>query len=145
MHDQLVDLVVGGLAIIASHPHLHIIRDDGAAQFVEPFQHLVGHGHGVGALFLGHGNMHGLVLDAKIGALLRRAEAQPGITVGFGNAVRDRGDIAQVHRLLVDHGDHQPAKLLGVAQKLAAAYQNLFIALLKTADGSCTLAACNAR
>ena len=55
---QLVDLVVGGLAVVAGYADLNIFRDQGPLQAFKPREDRVGYGNTVGPLFLGDGDGH---------------------------------------------------------------------------------------
>ena len=84
--DQLVDLLVGGLAVVARDLHLDVGRDDVPLQLLQPVQQALGHVHGVGALALGDGHGH------------RRVKAAP-LVAGRRLLGRAEGDGAGRHRL----------------------------------------------
>ena len=107
--DQLVDLVVGGLAVVAGHPHLHVVGDDRPLHAVDGFDHLVGHRDGVGPLLLGDGDVDRLVLGARRGGLFVPcgAEAEPRVGLRLRRAVADRGNVVQVDGGAVVDPHHQ--------------------------------------
>ncbi len=135
MGNQLVDLVIGGLAVVAGDADLDAVGDDRPAHACHRVDHLLGDAHGVGPLLLGHRDMHCLILPAIGGGfgIPGRAETQPGVAARLGHAVFHPRHLPQVDRTSLVDADHQIGDLGGGLEEGTAAHQQFFVELLKTA------------
>ncbi len=104
MQQQLVRLLVGGLAIVAADGDVDVGRNEPPLERIEPIEHLRGHHHGVGAGALGERQADGRspgpgpTIAARIAPypVLERARADD-----------DAGDVANIDRASVPRGDEQ--------------------------------------
>ena len=81
MEQQLVRLVVGGLAVVARHRHVDVGRDQPALDALQPRQQVLRHDDGIGAGALGKGDAdrrHAVPLAAFAGAHPSRRDAPAG-------------------------------------------------------------------
>ncbi len=133
--DQLVHLVVGGLAVVAGDPHLHVVGDDRPLHAVHRGDDIVGHVDRIGPLLLGDGDVHRLIFPAgrSGGGIGGRAEADARIGVGLGHAVGHLGDVPQVDRPTAIDPDHQVGRLPRRGEKGAAAHQDLAVVAIEAA------------
>ena len=70
LEDQLVDLVVGGLAVVAGDLDLDLVRDQPPLERLDHGQDVVGHRDAVGALLLGDRDRDRLVaVGLPLGAI----------------------------------------------------------------------------
>ena len=134
MGDQLIDLAIGALAVVAGDANLDVVGNDRPLQPLDRGQDILGHHHRVGPLLFADGDAHRLVFPVDDGSLTGsgRAEAQPGVAAGLGHAVAHLGHIPQIDRRPAGNPDHQPRHLFGAAQEGAAAHQDFSVILLKT-------------
>ena len=113
--DQLLRLVVCRGAVVARFGHLHIARDHGIAQRLDPLHHRIGHVDGVFAGLLGDRNRHRRVFG-HVSALLA-GHAVPDVAAGRQRTVAHRGHVAQENWLAGTHTHHQVGHLAGLAQE----------------------------
>ncbi len=123
MPEQLVGLLLGGLAVVACHRDLDIPWNDRAAGVFEAGQHALGNMRSVRALALGHGEgdggrySPGRRLDREPFFGGRRSLAEKDVLIGFGRPVRHLGHVPHVHRpALVDPQYHRRYLFAGVQQ-----------------------------
>ena len=149
--DQVVDLLVGRLAVVAGDAVVDAVGQSGRGQFVHPPLDGVGHPDRVGALLLGHGDVDrrkqrpagglpGAAVDRRDGCprgaarvLGRRAEADPGVALHLGRAVEHVGHVLQIDGPVAGDVDDQVLQLLGVADERAGVDDELAVLLLEVA------------
>ena len=98
--DELVDLVLGGLAVVAGHRNMNVVRDHAALEGLDLVKDIPGDGHAVGTLFLRQRDGH---RRGGIGFLAGFLRGFLGGVVadqmtGIGRLGHHRGDIAHIHR-----------------------------------------------
>ena len=117
---KFVDLVVGGLAVIAGDAGVHVGGDDSPLQGFQLGQKGFGHGHAVGTLFLGHRDGHrgGPVGHRTILDRRRPAEVvhHAGRLCGIVYHVRH---VRHIDRIALAGRHHEPAYLVGRPQKVS--------------------------
>ena len=107
LEDQIVDLLVGALAVVAGDADLHIVGDQTAAQRVDPLDHIVGHRHAVGAFLFRHRDgdcRHGDSAIRRLGS--RTGIKRHGLARVF-RALAHCGYIVHIHRHAVVIADLQ--------------------------------------
>ena len=137
LEDQFVDLVVGGLAVVAGYGHMDIVRDHPALEVVDLGQHVIGHGHAIGTLLLGdrqgdgrgaidaiHAGQFVVGLDLLIVFLARLfLDCGSGVVahhaVRLAGAKRNLGDITDVDGLVVAGTDDQALDILDRLEEAA--------------------------
>ncbi len=123
VHDEVVDLFVGGLAVVAGDGGGNAFGQEGGAQVVEHVVDLPGDADGVAAFFLGDGDGDGVGGFAGFQAAGIRhgrgggAGGEAGIGVQLVGAVHDLGDVAQIDGSVLVHADHQAADFVGVVEE----------------------------
>ena len=123
---ELVDLFIGGVAVVPGDLHPDVGRDDLPLQFVEPVQQALGHGHGVGAQALGHGHGHRRVKLAPLvarGQLLRRAEGDGARRHRLFGAVDDLGHVPEIDRLALVQAHQEVGHLVGGLEERPGLHQ----------------------
>ncbi len=118
--DQLLRLVVGGLAVVARDGDVHAVGHIATAQLLHALDDLARHGNRIGTRLLRHrdgdgGRMGGRRQAARCGA---RAGAEPHIGIRLIGPGRYVGHVFQEHRPALAHGDYQPRDIVTIRQKL---------------------------
>ena len=121
MVEQLVGLLVGGLAVVAGDLDGDVGGDQRAVQALDPVQDRLGDGDGVRAGALGDGERH---RRHPLRRAVRQRDGRDERVAAFGGEA-DVGDVADIDRPVVAGGDQQVADLLGRAQRLAGDQRDL--------------------
>ena len=129
---QRLRLVVGRCAIVARHLYPHVIRNDGVAQRIYPFDDGAGNINGVFARFLGDGDGDGGIFPR----LARRiGHTVPDVAHGRRRAVAHLRHILEEYGFALVHANHQGGDFVRIAQKLARFNAHLLVARNHFADG----------
>ena len=120
VEQQLVGLLVGGLAVVAGHHHVQVVGHQPLLDPLQPVQDLLGDHHGVGPGALGDGDR-----DRRHGLVSARRVLRPEILEVPGAVVRRlRPDhhvrhVADIDRAAVARADQKQADIRHALQRLA--------------------------
>ncbi len=137
LEDQLIDLLIGGLTIIAGDFHMHVVGDQVTLQPFHVSQDIIGHADPVGARLFRHGNRNGRganrgTLPGALAAfdffdthslgngfaLLKSRASRVGNQVGgIIGRVRHQRHIAHIDRRALAHAHHQAFKVARILQE----------------------------
>ena len=134
LEQQLVHLVVGGLAVVARHRDVHVVRDERALQGFHHRQHPVGHGDPIAPLLLGDGQSYRGLAVGHDRVVPGRPRVVGGEAVRLLRSLVDGGHIAHVHRLILADTHHQARDLCGRVQERAGEDGEVVLAHLDVAD-----------
>ena len=119
LEDQGLDLVIGGLAIVAGHADLDVAGYQPPLQVFHALQNLVGHGYAIGALFLGNGDGDGGHTDGKVGIFRRRPGVIGHHLFGVLGALAHQCHVTHVHGHAIVTAHLQLIDVIRSLQKLA--------------------------
>jgi len=137
--EQLVGLLFRRLPVVSGHGDVDVRGDEAASERVDLGQGLADDDAGIGALFLGDGNRHGLVLpggaprDAP--ARARGAEAHEDVVARFLGAVPEGRDIPQVDGPAVVRGHDHAGRVVDASQQASRVDEGLAVARGVAAGG----------
>ena len=106
MEQQLVGLVVGGLAVVARHHDSDVVGHQGALELGQTLGDALGHSDGVGAGPLGERDRDG---GRPVQRPVRQLGVVPGLALERLGADDDVGDVAHVDGAAVARGEQQEA------------------------------------
>ena len=132
---QLVDLVVGGLAIVAGDAPVHARRQQRRSKRPHPLFDAFGDRDGIRALLLGDGDMNGrkqLPVTHVETAGLRGSEADPAHGPALGGPIPDFGNLGEIDGPAVDDIDHGLAQCLRIGQECPGIDEDMLVRAIES-------------
>ena len=133
LEDQLIDLVVGCLAIVAGNVNINVIRYQTPLQLFNLVNNGIGHGDTVGALFLGDGNRDTGQAVGRIPTLIGGAGIELDQLAGFRRGLEDTGHVTHIDRHIVLHSDNKAGDIFSSSQERAGINGKVLVTTLNRA------------
>ena len=135
MHQQLIGLFVGRLAVIAGHHDLEPVGDQRAFQRLHPLHDAMGDDHRIGALALGHGQAD----RRRPAPALAGAGVVGGAGLVLARGLHNGGDITQMDGLPRHGADGQQGGVVRRRQTLARAQGHGLALVAESAGGEAAI------
>ena len=123
LEDQLVDLLLRGLAVVPRHRDVDVVGNERTFQLLDQFEDVIGDGDAIGALLLGDGERDGRRAIGLDTGLVGRAGVVGDDRLGVTGTALDLGHVTQVNGTTVVLAHHQPVQVVLVLEERTAVYR----------------------